>query len=191
MFRQLFLIVTCVALLAGCGDKAPAATSVPTAQQNSAPTAEATPVVSGPTQGPREYSTEEVTLPQAGTIVPPATEDPTAGKLFDSIELIRSGGIAGKELSIVLQANGSLMRDGVASTIPVDQVKQISDMLDKIGFFGLQGVFQAPGTSADKYSYSLTAERNGSSRTINAQEGYIPPELAAVLQALTQLGAPK
>ena len=196
MFRKLSLIVICAAVLAACGgnnnNNASTATPAPIAQQ-SVPTADPpgqTPSGAVPTNGPREYSegTEEVQLPAPGTIVPPATQDPDAGKLFDTVSLNRMGGITGKELNVVLKSDGSLTRDGVASTVTPDQVKQISDKLDQMGIFGMQGVFQAPGTSADIYTYNLTVERNGSSKTVTAQDGYIPPQLADVLDFMTRLG---
>ncbi len=191
MFRQLFLIITCATLLAACGGNNTATPAA--AVQQSVPTASAgeTQAPALPTNGPREYSTEEVQLPALGTIIPPATQDPDAGQLFDSVALNRTGGFAGKELNIVVKNDGTLMRDGVASTITADQVKEISNMIDQIGFFGMQGIFQAPGTSADMYVYKVTVERNGSARTVTAQEGYIPPQLTNLLQVLTLLGTPK
>src|SRR6266498_5413041 len=103
MFPKLFLIVTCAALLAACGNNN-TVTPAPAVQQSvpSANPAITTPSAIPPTVGPREYSTEEVQLPLPGTIVPPSTEDPDAGKLFDSVALNRSGGVAGKELNVVL-----------------------------------------------------------------------------------------
>jgi hypothetical protein len=196
MFRKLSLIVICAAVLAACGgnnnNNASTATPAPAAQQ-SVPTAVLpglTPSGVAPTNGPREYTegTEEVQLPAPGTIVPPATQDPEAGKLFDTVSMNRMGGITGKELNVVLNSDGSLTRDGAASTVTPDQVKQISDKLDQMGIFGMQGVFQAPGTSADIYTYHLTVERSGSSKTIVAQDGYIPPQLADVLDLMTRLG---
>jgi len=190
MFRQLFLIITCGAFLAACGgNNTP--TPAPVAPQNAAPTTsvDASPSQVVPTNGPREYSTEEVQLPAPGTIIPPATQDPEAGTLFDSVALNRSGGFAGKELNIVVKSDGTLTRDGVTSTVTADQVKEISNMLDQMGFFGMQGVFQAPGTSADMYVYKVTVERNGSTRTVTAQEGYIPPQLTDLLQVVSQLGS--
>ncbi len=193
MFRQLFLIITCAVFLAACGGNN-TATPAPVAQQ-SVPTtsAESTPLPIVPTIGPREYSdgTEEVQLPVPGTIIPPATQDPEAGKLFDSVALNRMGGIAGKELNVMVTSDGSVTRDGVNSSITPDQVKQLSDMLDQMGFFGMQGVFQAPGTSADIFTYRVTVERSGNSRTVTAQDGYIPPQLADLLQVLLELGSTK
>ena len=141
MFRQLCFIVTCMVLLAACGGNN-TATPAPIAQQNAPTTsADATPSAIVPTTGPREYGTEEVQLPLPGTIVPPATQDPDAGKLFDSVALNRTGGLTGKELNVVVKSDGSLTRDGVNGSAILDQVKQISDKLDQMGFFGMQGVF--------------------------------------------------
>ncbi len=188
--RHVFLIVICTVLFAACDNKAPTATQPPVVQQNAAPTsALATAAPSLPTNGPREYGTEEVTLPEAGTIVPPATEDPKAGNLFDSVALDRMGGVGAKPLDLILLKDGTLTRDGVKSNVPAEQVKEISDALDKLGIFGLQGVFQGAGTSTDMFTYYLTVEREGASRTITAQEGFIPPALASLFQTLQQLGA--
>jgi hypothetical protein len=192
MFRKLSLIVICAALLAACGgNNTNTATPAPVVQQ-SAPTIVPgeTPSQIVPTNGPRDYNdgTEEVQLSAPGTIIPPATQDPDAGKLFDTVSLNRSGGITGKELNVVLKSDGSLTRDGASSTVTPDQVKQLSDKLDQMGIFGMQGIFQAPGTSADVYTYHLTVERNGSIKTITAQDGYIPPQLADVLDMLSRLG---
>ena len=192
MFRNLFAIMACAVILAACGNNNPA--TPPTAAPQSAPpttNAGATPEQPLPTNGPREYSTEEVELPAVGTIVPPATQDPDAGQIFDTVMLNRSGGIAGTELNVVLTSDGKVTRDGVKSAIPADQVKQISDKLDQMGFFGMQGIFQAPGTSPDVYTYRLTAERKGASRTITAQDGYIPDQLADLLAVISQLGLTK
>ncbi len=189
--RHLFLIVIGIVLLAGCDNKAPTATLPPVVQQNNPLSSSTLPTASAPvpTNGPREYGTEEVTVPEAGTIVPPATEDPQAGNLFDSVALDRTGGVGAKPLDLILLKDGTLTRDGVISNIPADQVKQISDALDKLGIFGLQGVFQGAGTSPDNFTYYLTVEREGASRTLTAQEGFIPPELASLLKTLQQLGA--
>lgn len=189
----LFLIVICTLLLAACGGKtSPTATPPPVVQQNNVPAINTLPMPTEivPTKGPREYSdgTQEVTLPETGTIVPPATEDPNAGKLFDSVTFERTGGLEGKPLEISLLGDGTLTRDGAKSTLPADQVKQISDALDKVGFFGLQGAFQGVGTSPDVYTYYVTVERAGSSRTITMQDGFMPPALTELVRTLSQLG---
>ncbi len=186
MRRKLFLIVIGALLLAACnGPAAP----TPVAQNN-LPVGDATetPPAVLATTGPREYATDGPVLSMPGTIIPPATEDPDAGKIFDTITFGRMGGIGGKPLDIILMSNGNLTRDGASSTISTDQVKLIDDMLDKMGFFGMSGIFQAAGTSADAYTYTITVDRDGSSASVTAKDGYIPPQLAELIQTLQQLG---
>lgn len=193
MFRQLVFIITPLVLLAACGGNNTATPA--SAVQQVAPTTnpDATPSQVVPTNGPREYSegTQEVQLPLTGTIVPPATEDPLAGQPFDLITLDRMGGVSGKELIVTLAKDGTVTRDGVKSSIPADLVKEIGDKLDQMGFFGMKGIFQAPGTSADVFTYYLTVNRQGSERQITAQDGYTPPELTDLLQTISKLGATK
>lgn len=192
--RHLLLIVLCTVLLAACNNNASTSippTSAASVQQSGPLTGTVLPPTQNvPTQGPREYAdgTQEVVLPLAGTIVPPATEDPNSGQLFDLVQFDRMGGAAGKELVIELLPDGTVTRDGVKSTIPADQVKEIADVLDQMGFFGMQGVFQGVGTSPEVYTYYITVERSGSSRMLTAQDGYLPPQLTNLVQLLSKLG---
>lgn len=189
MRRQLFLIMICATLLAACGGNNPAPTGV--AQQNSAATAVVTdaPTAIPPTAEARVYATGQPTLLPAGTIIPPATEDPDVGKPYDSVSLFRTGGIEGKPLEVVLLGNGNVTRDGVASVVSADQVKLITDLLDQMGFIDMQGIFQGVGTSPDIYTYRISVERNGSSRAITAQDGFMPPQLGNLVALLSSLGA--
>ena len=66
----------------------------------------------------------------------------------------------------------------------------LDSLLDQLNFFGLQGVFTAPGTSADTYQYSVTVNRAGSSRTIQAEDGFTPPELLQFLTLLSSIATP-
>lgn len=188
MLRQLVIILLSAFFLAACNGNS---TPTPAVQNtNATPAGEATTAAALPTNEPREYGTEEVVLPLPGTIIAPVTEEPGAGQPFAQVILNRSGGLEGTPLDIILSSNGTLIRDGVTSTVTADVVTQINQMLNDMSFFGMQGVFQAAGTTADVYTYNITVERSsGAARTITAQDGYIPPELAALLQLLQQLGS--
>jgi hypothetical protein len=185
MRRNLIPLVIIVLLLAACGGNATptAVPQIPT----TADTATPEPVV---TTAPREYETgAPATLPIPGTLATaPATEDPDKGTVFDDLTFSRTGGLAGQPINIELTGTGSLTRNGAASQVTPDQITQIVNAIDKVDFFGLSGVFTAPGTSADAYHYSLTITRNGASRTINAQDGLIPPELAQLFGMVSALG---
>jgi hypothetical protein len=131
-------------------------------------------------------------VPVPGTLVKAAaTDDPNAGgKTFDHLYLERTGGIAGGKLSIDLMADGTLMRDGKPSKLTADELAQVNTVLAKLSFFSIRGVFTAPGTGPDALQYSLQIDLNGASRTVDAQEGLIPPELDEVFRVLSQLGQP-
>lgn len=193
MRRYLILTLICAVLLAACNGTAPTQPPLPTVDpavntNTTNPTAvvQATLPPPAPTTGPREYATGQPTLPIAGTLIAPATEDPDAGLVFDVVYFNRSGGISGQALSLQILGNGSGIFNGAAITVSPDQVTQLDNLIDQIGFFGLQGVFTSPGTSADIYTYDITVERAGSSRTITAQDGLIPSSLAQLIDMFSQ-----
>jgi hypothetical protein len=213
MRRNLSLILVVALCLAACGGNAAPTAVLPTVDTSSGASASSsgtavqeTPVgevstedfaatqAALPTSAPqvRAYETDEASsaLPLPGTLVAPTTPDPDAGLLFDSIQFERTGGIAGKPLTIEIKSDGTVTRDGVASSITPDQVTLIDTVIDQLNFFGLQGVFVSPGTSADTYQYSVTVNRAGSSRTIKAEDGFAPPELQQLLSLLGSIATP-
>jgi hypothetical protein len=190
---RLYLILSLIfaLLVAACGGdattQAPPATVDPANNANATAVVQATQPPPAPTSGAREYATGEPPLPIPGTLVAPATEDPEAGLVFDVVYFNRTGGAAGQALSLQILSNGSGIFNDAAITISAEQVTQLDNLIDQIGFFGLQGVFTAPGTSAEVYKYDITVDRAGSSRSIKAQEGLIPRELAQLIDMLSQL----
>jgi hypothetical protein len=209
MRRIPYLLLLTVMLLAACNGGGATSTPVPpTAESASvdattAPEITASPVGTTPDfnatasaeptreqSAQRVFETGEPTQLIPGTIVAASTPDLNAGLVFDSILLERTGGLAGIPLTIEVKSDGTVTRDGTASTISPDQVTLIDNILDQLNFFGLQGVFEAPGTSADVYQYSVTVTRAGSSRTVRADDGFLPPELQQLLLILTDIGAP-
>jgi hypothetical protein len=201
--RQLTLILT-AALLAACqGAPAPTATTAALPTQASLPTtapqvqasataAPPTATLAQPTTPePRAYDTQEASalnaVPLPGTLVKSATEDVSANVMFDSLALIRTGGITGKTLTIQIFSDGTLDRDGQKIALTPDQMKQINDQLNKLNFFGLQGVFTAPGTKPDIFHYNISVERGGEARAIDAEDGFIPRELQSLIDLILQL----
>lgn len=175
-------------VLAACGNNAPAAT--PIAQQNSAATTAPVeqPTTIPPTAESRVYATGQPTIPPPGTLIAAATEDPDKGTPYDTVSLYRTGGIAGKPLEVVVLKDGTLTRDGVAGATTPDVIKQITDLLDGMGFIDMNGVFEGVGTSPDVYTYRISVERNGSSRSITAQDGFLPDPLKNLISLLLTLG---
>jgi hypothetical protein len=128
-------------------------------------------------------------LPIPGTaIVAAATEDPFAGMVFERILFERTGGDS-EPLTIELLGDGSFTRNGAPGNIGAAQVQELTGIVDRMAFFDLQGIFVAAGTSAEIYQYSITVDRQGMSRTIDAQDGLIPPQLEAFITILANIGA--
>lgn len=196
MQRKLCLIILCVFFLAACGGNNPTP-ALPTAAvlpTNESQTQATPPPADVPTATPALLVTQpqrqfggDATLPPAGTLVAAVTEDPMAGQVFDSIIFVREGGLAGGTMTIEIKGDGTLINNGQTKTITPEQVTELTSLIDKAGYFGMQGIFASPGTSADIYKYTLTVERAGSSKTIDAQDGMTPPELMDIFALVTLL----
>jgi len=197
MRYALFLMVLSAFFLGGCNGEA--ATVAPeTTPEQAAATPEGgetgTTAPQGTTpegeQTPDVLAEAGVTIAPAGTIIAPATEDPNEGQGFTSILYIQTGGLSNMSLTVEVYPDGRVVRNGATSNIPPEQVQQISAALDQLNFFGLQGSFTAAGGKPEEYRYSLTVERaDGSSRTINAQDNYTPPELLSMFAMINTLGS--
>lgn len=130
-----------------------------------------------------------LSLPIPGTaVVAAATEDPFAGIAFERILFKRTGG-GSEPLTVEILGDGSFTRNGTPGNIGAAQVQELTDIVDRMAFFDLQGIFVAAGTSAETYQYSITVDRQGMSRTIDAQDGLIPPQLEAFITILANIGA--
>ncbi len=88
-----------------------------------------------------------------------------------------------------VHSDGTVIRNGVTSTISPDQVVFIDNLLDQINYFGIQGIFVMPGAGADLMKYRVTVDRAGASVTVDAQDGLIPPELTQLFSILRDLGS--
>lgn len=155
------------------------------------------PPVTGAPQPPTAEVTSEptsvipidVTLPPVGTSVAPVTEDPESGIPFDAVYLEQSGGFTGIPLKVEIHSDGRLIRDGVTSSVTPEQVTEIDSIIKEINFFGIQGQFEPASNNPDAYSYKISVDRGGSSRTINAQDGYTPDPLMKLINAVSLLGS--
>lgn len=157
----------------------PPATTAPTSEPGIELTAEST----------QPLLVDDITMPPPGTLVTAAvTEDPRAGIPFDSIIFEQSGGITATTVVVEVYSDGRVVRDGVESTISAEQVAALDSLIKSMNFFDLQGQFAMPGQNEDIYYYKITVEQAGSSRTINAQDGYTPDPLMDLFNTISVLG---
>lgn len=177
---RLAACVVLILLLAACGAATP--TPTPTATSSA-------PDLSGTDEVSVISMTIEVPIP--GTLVPGLSNMPRGGRPpidFDAVYFSRSGGIAGQTLTVELHADGTLIRNEETSSVPEETLTEVNDRLNRIDFYGLQGIFTG-FASPDTYSYNLTVESSIGSRTISAQDGYTPPELLELFDFFSGLGA--
>jgi hypothetical protein len=201
MRRMMALVFILTFLLVACGGNAPE----PTQQASTDVTPPAEPLTNTPeaaataldqaglatmmSMPERIYEVGQPTMPPPGQIISTATTpDPDAGLIFDVIRYRQTGG--GETLEIEVRSDGTVTRNGATSTITQDQIIFIDNLLDQMNYYGIQGVFTAPGTSPDVFRYRITVDRAGSSMTIDAHDGFVPPELRELFVLLSGLGGP-
>ncbi len=181
MRLNLSILILAILLLSACGST-PDNTAVTGAPQP--PTAEGTSEVQ-----PTSVIPIDVTLPPVGTMIAaPVTEDPEIGLMFDVVYLEQTGGFTGIPLTVEVRSDGRIVRDGVEGTVTPEQVTEIDNIIKEIQFFSIQGQFEPAGTNPDAYSYKISVDRGGSSRTINAQDGFTPDPLLRLINAVSLLG---
>lgn len=181
------ILFAAILFLAACGSATPTATVVP---PTAAPPTDA-PVATGENVLGELAATYPVADP--GTLVVPSNLEtlraPTAAPIvIDQLGFTQSGGIAGATLTIVLNGDGTLIRDGKTSSVSRDAVQHVADLLDSAHFFDMNGVFTGTNASADTYRYTLIVVSAGRRRTITSQDGLTPPELYQVYDAIRALG---
>jgi hypothetical protein len=167
-------------LFAACTPAAPTPTATPPPQMTLEPGV-----------NPAEVISLTIAVPPPGTLIVGSSNVPEGGRPtteFSIVYFSRTGGIAGQELMIEVRRDGTLIRDGETSTLPETTIADIDNRLNLIDFYGIQGIFTGP-LPPDAFLYSLTVDSNVGSRTINAQDGLTPPELADLFGFFAGLGA--
>lgn len=190
MTRLAFLLIVALIVAACGGSPTPTATPTPAPTETPIPdTAGGEPI---PTRG---FEALQVTIPvaQPGTPISPSlagTVQPAnaAPFRFDRLFFAQTGGIAAMELTIEVFADGRVIRNGVESRTSAETVANLTALLEAFDVFRVAGQFMGLSASADAYTYAITIDAGGSSRTIMSQDGYTPPELFAIYDAVRALG---
>jgi hypothetical protein len=120
----------------------------------------------------------------------PATEDPNAGQPLTSLTFTRTGGADNSSLTIQINGDGTLVRDGQSMTLKPEDITALTQLIDKMNFFGMPGTLLGPASSPAIYRYSITVERAGNSRTISTQDGSMSDDIKALIGKILSLGVP-
>lgn len=103
------------------------------------------------------------------------------------VEYLRSGGITGRELRLVVHADGTarLIRGatGAAFTVPADTLARIRSFLEAGDLDTLRSEYLPSRPGADLYDYVVIIGE----RRIHTQDTAIPPALQPLIQLLSGL----
>lgn len=141
-----------------------------------------------PSQTPASEGALEIPLP--GTLVASETEQPeNTGVMFESIRFRQTGGTSQSDVQFEIRGlDRVVIRDGVTMPLSQETVDQIDQMINDLNFIGLQGTFLGPAASEDVYVYRVTVIKGEDSRTITAQDGFIPEQYKQFLGFLRSIG---
>jgi hypothetical protein len=87
------------------------------------------------------------------------------------IEVDRSGGFADRAVHAAIDTG----------TLPADQAKQISDLVDRVDFAALAEPGRRHATRPDRFQYDLTVRLGASTHRLSLPESALPAELKELL----------
>ncbi len=199
MRYALILMLLSSLFLAACGGGGDDATPVPDAATTAPqPNIEVSPEVSDATQQVLTEVTEVPTafLPAPGVLAAaPVTEEPTPEdgspiqptSGFDTVVLAQTGGPNNITLVIEVYSDGRVVTNGSESTASADKIAALGQVIDEINFFNVQGTFLGAPGREDIYRYQIAVTRGDLARSIQAQEGFLPPEIVNLIAVISDL----
>ncbi len=135
---------------------------------------------------PQDQNVTDV-VPLPGTLVYDAEYvDEEMDAVFDRVVFTRSGGGEGAPVYLLkLKQDGTYVLNHVTEgQVDAETITRIDDILDEINFFGITTPMISSVPNLDKYKYSITVERGGTSMTIHAEDGLIPQPVMPLFGAL-------
>lgn len=138
-----------------------------------------------PTRTPSSEGELIVALP--GTLVASETEDPFPETRFDYIYFEQTGGVEDLSIQVEIFADGRIIVNDFDGTISGETIADLNARLDAVNFFGIQSTFLGPPGPEDSYQYRLMVSQSGIEKMVNAQDGFIPDEVIALLSHFRNL----
>jgi len=203
----IILLLTIALLFSGCAGE-PSPTPEPPTEQAATVTAGAATAepVSSPTVEPTQNSIfPTLDIPVYPTVVemifptpdPAASPVPTEEILpppsgFDRIILIRTGGTqfedgtTADEIIILNRLDSTISRGEAQAALSDAVVTRVGGLVDALNFFTVEATFlgAVPAEPPLPFLYSITVTVAEYERTINAQEGFMSPEIQALIGAV-------
>ncbi len=126
----------------------------------------------------------EAPIPGPGTLSYSETEDPSAELPFNVITVVRTDGPlvngVAQIVTIEILANGTITRNGVQGTVSPETIAEINRLISATHFFSMQNVYMSLAPTQDNYTFRITVDTGGISRTITATDMLMPQELRAL-----------
>lgn len=184
----LILLLLSALVLSACGGNTATPTNTaPPPMTPETPTLEPTLFITS-TTSPIEILAQTVTVPVPGTLAVPGGFGFVRDFSYDVINFTQTQVQGSTTLTVLLQSDGTVTRDGVVSQATPEQLQAIARMLGEMNFYSMQGQFTGADAGSSTFSYSLTISGDDGSRTIYAQDNLTPPELMNLFEALQTLG---
>jgi len=136
--------------------------------------------------------TSSITVPLPGTLEYDGEfVDEEMGAVFDRVVFTRSGGGDDSPVYLLkLKQDGSYILNHVTEgQVDAETVTRIDNILDEVNFFGITTPMTSSVPNLDKYKYSITVERGGTSMTLHADDGLIPQPVMPLFSALLGVAA--
>ncbi len=156
---------------------------------------QATPAATAPISSLPAPAVPKITVtPSPGTPVSPRTEavSPIPGKLTEAdgeaaIVYRRSGGFAGVSEQWTIYPDGRITAsDGRAWQVKPEQVEQLVDDIQTLGFFEMKGRYVPLNTCCDRFTYEITVRTGGRVHTVVTIDA-APDAPVALWQALEKV----
>jgi len=127
-------------------------------------------------------------LPLPGTLEAARTPEIEPAGDFTYISLQRAGGPADEETLIEIFSDGRVLidREQSANTVGLDVIGELQTTINDLNFFGMRGTFRSTGPTRDgDYTYKIYVETPTAERLVNAQDGFMPPEIIDFIRQIT------
>jgi hypothetical protein len=158
---------------------------------------QATPATTAPISSLPSPVVPKITVtPSPGTPLSPRTEavSPIPGKLAEAdgeaaIVYRRSGGFAGVSEQWTIYPDGRITAsDGRAWQVKPEQVEQLVDDIQTLGFFKMKGRYVPLNTCCDRFTYEITVRRGDRVHTVVTIDA-APDAPVALWQALEKVSS--
>jgi len=129
-------------------------------------------------------------LPLPGTLEAARTPEVEPSGDFTYLSLQQTGGPTDIDTLIEVFSDGRVLVDGQQGNVGLDTIGELQSTINEINYFAMRGTFRSTGpTGEDDYTYQIWVEAPNDDRLVNAQDGFMPPEIIAFIRQIIDIGS--